>query len=66
MKGTLTDEERDRLIAKANEKAEHDRGHAWWIERTRPQRKITLRRELRKILDRARQELSMPEPDLWP
>lgn len=53
MKGTLTDEERERLMAEANEKAERDRGHDWWVKMTTPQRKIILKREVRDIIQGA-------------
>lgn len=33
MKGTLTDEQRERMIREANEADERKRGHAWWMSR---------------------------------
>lgn len=50
MKGSLTDEEFQRLMREANDKAERDRGHAWWVEQTTPQRKQALRYDIKRVL----------------
>ena len=50
MKGSLTEEERERLMVEANAKAEADRGHAWWVKQTAPQRKQMLRSAIRFAL----------------
>lgn len=43
MKGTLTEAERDRLIAEANARDAWNRRHAWYVRVTEPNRKALLR-----------------------
>lgn len=51
MKGTLTPEERDRLIYLANRQDEEHAGRRWWLSRLRPeQRKLLLRTAVREVL----------------